>query len=448
MRCGRLADLLPDLSASTVRYPLDERIAGQFMLALYLSGRRSDALRHYQHTREQLVEKLGAEPGPDLRRLHQGILTTDPVPATLGSVRTPVPRQLPIPPRLFAGRTRELAILTDALDSQAEHGAAVVISAIGGTGGIGKTWLALQWAHQNVDRFPDGQLFVNLRGFDPSGERTSPETVLRGFLSALGVDPTAIPTDLNAQEGLFRSLMASRQMLVLLDNAADPAQVTPLLPGGRSMVLVTSRDRLTSMITAQGARAVPVDVLTEPEARALLAARFGHQQLAAEAGAIAELLVYCAGLPLALSIVAGRAEAHPDFPLAILAANSVTPPRGWPRWTTGSRPPACRRCCPGPMTPFPPSRRRCSGCSDARPARTSGCQPPQLPLLCPPHAPRPYCGRWSGFAAPAARPRPVADARSGPSLRLRPRPRRPPRVLPGHGAAAIGGLLPAYRVRR
>jgi tetratricopeptide (TPR) repeat protein len=233
---------------------------------------------------------------------------------------TPVPRQLPAAPRLFIGRTTELAELTAVLDAQAEPGGTVVISAIGGMGGIGKTWLALKWAHSHVDRFPDGQLYVNLRGFDPSGVHVSPAEAIRSFLDAFEVAPASIPVDLTAQVALYRTLMADKQMLVLLDNAYDSAQVEPLLPGSSTCtVLVTSRRQLGGLVTAHGARPLALDVLDEAEARQLFLRHLGHDRMAAEPEAVAEFVDRCGGLPLALGILAARATAYPGFPLAVLA---------------------------------------------------------------------------------------------------------------------------------
>ncbi|MFC6089727.1 ATP-binding protein [Saccharothrix lopnurensis] len=243
-----------------------------------------------------------------------------------------VPRQLPAAPHSFTGRARQLAELDRALgdpgsgsgDPAARSGgsAAVVISAIGGAGGIGKTWLALRWAHRLAERFPDGQLFVDLRGFSPTGAPVPPGAAVRGFLDALGVDPGRLPADLDAQAALYRTLVADKRVLVVLDNAADADQVAPLLPGGRSCaVLVTSRRKLTGLIARHDARHVDLDVLTEAEARALLERRLGAVRPAAEPGAVAELLALCRGFPLALGILAGRARTDPGLPLAQLVAD-------------------------------------------------------------------------------------------------------------------------------
>lgn len=236
------------------------------------------------------------------------------------TIRPPVPRQLPAAPAFFTGRSDELTRLTTILDDRAGS-STTVVSAVGGMGGVGKTWLVLQWAHRHVTRFPDGQLFADLRGFSPGATARSPADVLRGFLLALGVEAARIPLDLDDRASLFRSLVADRRMLIILDNARDSEQVTPLLPGSSTCtVLVTSRNRLTRLITAHGAHSLPVDVLTDADARELLATRLGSDRLVAEPDALATLVARCAGLPLALSVIAGRAQTHPLFPLAELAA--------------------------------------------------------------------------------------------------------------------------------
>ncbi|MET8979966.1 tetratricopeptide repeat protein [Streptomyces sp. NPDC004539] len=232
----------------------------------------------------------------------------------------PVPRQLPAAPAPFVGREDELALLDAVSGAVSEGAATVVVSTIAGAGGAGKSWLALHWAHRNAGRFPDGQLFVDLRGFSPDGEPMDPAVAVRGFLDALGVEPDRVPVAVHAQAALFRSLVAGRRMLLVLDNAVDTAQVVPLLPGGDTCVVaVTSRNRLPGLVTGHGARVVSVDTLTDAEARELLVARLGAARVAAEAGAVRELVRLCGGFPLALSIVAGRALTHPHLPLAALA---------------------------------------------------------------------------------------------------------------------------------
>ena len=242
-----------------------------------------------------------------------------------GNDRTPVPRQLPAWPSPFAGRAAELAELGKTMDARSDAAATVVISAIGGIGGIGKTWLALRWAHDNVDRFPDGQLYVNLRGFDPAAQPVPPAVAMRGFLDALGVEPARIPADPDAQAGLYRSLVAGRRMLIVLDNARDTSTVVPLLPGTASCaVLVTSRHQLAVLVSSHGARPLALDVLSEAEARELLTGHLGADRAVSEQQAVATLLRHCAGLPLALGITATRAALQPGLPLAALAVEIET----------------------------------------------------------------------------------------------------------------------------
>jgi tetratricopeptide (TPR) repeat protein/transcriptional regulator with XRE-family HTH domain len=230
-----------------------------------------------------------------------------------------VPRQLPTAVPYFAGRTSELRLL-DAMLSDAGRGSTgVVISAIGGTAGVGKTALALNWAHRVAPNFPDGQLYANLRGFDPAGSPAEPADVLRGFLDAFQVHPERFPATTEGLAALYRSLLADRTMLVLLDNAADVAQVRPLLPASpRCLVIVTSRSELSALAAAEGARLLSLDVLSEREAIELLAARLGTDRADAEPDAITRLATLCARLPLALSVIVARAAAAPNLPLAAL----------------------------------------------------------------------------------------------------------------------------------
>lgn len=250
------------------------------------------------------------------------MLTADPA-LTLPAVDTPpsvTPRQLPAPPSPFIGRDDELNHLHSALDIP-DAAATVVISALGGAGGIGKTWLALHWAHRHTDRFPDGQLFVDLRGFSPTGDTVEPAVAVRGFLDALGVDPGRIPTDLDGQAALYRSLVAGKRMLIVLDNAATSDQVVPLLPGTPTCtVLVTSRRKLASLIDRHGARHVTLDVLDRNDARALLTARLPADRVAAEPDAVGELVTLCGAYPLALAITARASATRPAIPLTEIAA--------------------------------------------------------------------------------------------------------------------------------
>ncbi len=250
-----------------------------------------------------------------------------PVSAADGGGRGAVPpRQLPTRVPHFAGRARELAQLDAVLDEAASDrvtgATGVVISAIGGTAGVGKTALALHWAHRVAHRFPDGQLYANLRGFDAgSGRPADPGDVLRGFLDALGVHPERLPADTEGLAALYRSVLAGRRMLVLLDNAADVAQVRPLLPAlPECLVIVTSRRELAALAAREGARLVQLDLLSEQEANELLVARLGRERAAAEPWAVIELAALCARLPLALSVVVARAAAAPKLPLSSLAA--------------------------------------------------------------------------------------------------------------------------------
>lgn len=347
LRCGHDAELLADLRNSAAQQPFDERIAGQLMCALAGTGRHADALAAYQQTRQVLVDQLGLEPGPELRRLHERILAGDtaivrpapPAPVVHGESHeaplatehigdqeagpharhtVPTPQQLPPAPASFVGRVRELGVVTEFRTTTAAQSLAITV--LTGAGGVGKTWLALQWAYQHMDQFPDGQLFADLRGFTPAERPTPVEALVRGLLDSLGVSGDSMPASLDAQVGRYRSLVAGKRMLIILDNARDTAQVTPLLPGSPTCtVLITSRDRLTGLTTGYGARSVAVDLMSACEALALLSTRLGQERAQAEPDAVAEIARHCNRYPLALSVAAGRANAHPDFPLAVVA---------------------------------------------------------------------------------------------------------------------------------
>lgn len=328
LELGQHTQLVAELGHRTSESPLDERLAAQLMLALYRSGRQADALLHFQQMKTTLADELGIDPGPALRALYQSILEGDPrlalpKPTARTVLRSDeqdpiVPRQLPAAPQSFVGRENELAILSAILTPEVDAVPSVLIAA---AGGMGKTSLALQWAHQHADLFPDGQLFVDLRGFEPSVDRIPPEHAMRSVLLAFQLGSQTIPDNPEALTGLYRSALADKRLLLVIDNARDADQVAALMPGSRNCaVLVTSRNRLTSLTTSFQSHLLPLDVLSVAEANALLTARLGSHRSVEEVSALGELTTACGGLPLALGILVGRAQEHPEFPLSALVA--------------------------------------------------------------------------------------------------------------------------------
>ncbi|NUT18779.1 MAG: tetratricopeptide repeat protein [Hamadaea sp.] len=319
------AELVAELQDLTARHPLRERLWGQLMTALDRGGRQADALAAYQRLYRMLADELGIEPGHAVQRLHHQILTgsSDPGASSRAlSHSSAVPRQLPAEVAPFVGRARELADLNRLCG--VSPATSIVVD---GMAGVGKTTLAVHWAHRVADRFPDGQLFVNLCGFHPLGQVMTASDALRGFLEALDVPPQRIPSTLDAQVALYRSVLADRRMLILLDNARDAEQVRPLLPGSPScLVVVTSRNELTGLVAAEAARPLMLDLLSSREARRVLVGRLGADRVAAEPRAAEDIIASCGRLPLALSIVAARAAVRPKFPLAALAAELAEPP--------------------------------------------------------------------------------------------------------------------------
>jgi DNA-binding SARP family transcriptional activator/DNA-binding XRE family transcriptional regulator len=306
------------LQALAADEPLHEGLHVRLIRALAASGAQSAALRCYDDLRRRLADELGVDPTAELRAAHAEVLQGRHDPGTPPDV--PVPAQLPPGGRYFTGRTDQLAQLDAVAERLDTGGAAVVISAVTGAAGVGKTALALHWAHRAADRFADGQLYVNLRGFDPAGP-ADPADVLRGMLEALGTPPGRVPPDAAARSAMLRSLLARRRVLLVLDNARDADQVRPLLPGAAGcLAIVTSRDRMAGLVVTDGAVPVPLDLLTTAEARELLARRIGAARVAAEPEAIGEIVARCAHLPLALAVVAARAATQPRLSLRALAA--------------------------------------------------------------------------------------------------------------------------------
>jgi DNA-binding SARP family transcriptional activator/tetratricopeptide (TPR) repeat protein len=354
LRQGQHGALAGSLAEEAVNYPADERLIGQLMLALYRSGRQAEALRWFEQTRRRLAEEFGADPGAELRALHQRILRADralaaPGPTARGAATAgtdvavsrpagiagnpePGPRELPADVVAFTGRAAELAELDRFLapggaaaagagglaGDGAGDAAAAVISAVSGTAGVGKTALAVHWAHRAAARFPDGQLYVNLRGYDPDRPVTAADA-LAGFLRALGVAGQDIPAGEGERAARYRSLLAGRRVLILADNAAEVAQVRPLLPATAGCVMVvTSRDSLAGLVARDGARRLDLDLLPRGDAVGLLRELIGAR-VDADPGAAAALAEHCARLPLALRVAAELAVARPDVPLAGLA---------------------------------------------------------------------------------------------------------------------------------
>jgi DNA-binding SARP family transcriptional activator len=317
--CDEQASALELLQESLVDYPLAEPLFALLIQALVEAGRRAEALDRYASLRIRLREQLGAEPSASLQSLHQAVLRNNAVPAVSGPATAPA--QLPPTVPGVVGRDAELEWLNDVCGDGRPASGGPAIAVLSGSPGVGKTTLALQWTHRARAQFPDGQLYLNLRGFDPIGPPLDPDEALRCFLEALGVPAQRLPVERQARIGLYRSLLANRNVLVLLDNAANAEQVRPLLPGSPgSAVLVTSRDRLDGLVAVEGARALAVDVLANAAAVQLLAGRLGPGRVAAEAGAVDAIVERCARLPLALAIVAARAASRPGHPLDALAA--------------------------------------------------------------------------------------------------------------------------------
>jgi DNA-binding SARP family transcriptional activator/Tfp pilus assembly protein PilF len=367
---GRHEEVVPDLTAMVADQPLRERMRGLLMIALYRSGRQAEALRAFGEGKRVLAEELGIDPGLDLTRIHQQITNMDaalnladgadgtahesgtgtvPAPRPGGQARpdgpggsggqagagpgqagtwpgapgVPRPAQLPLDPQGFSGRQEELramqAILPPARRPRAGDSVGVIV--VSGTAGVGKTALAVRFGRQAAKRFPDGQLYVNLRGLDPGPPPMEPAEALGFLLIGLGVPPHRFNIVVEERAAMYRSLVDGKRILVVLDNATSAAQVRPLLPGSPGcLVVVTSRNELAGLVAAEGAALITLDVLSHAEAREMLSRRLGRERIAAEPEAADEIIEECARLPLALSIAVGRAAGRAKQPLADLAA--------------------------------------------------------------------------------------------------------------------------------
>ncbi|MFI9844834.1 AfsR/SARP family transcriptional regulator [Nonomuraea sp. NPDC051941] len=324
LAAGRHAEIVGELHTTVAEHPLRERLLGQLMLALHRCERRGEALAVYREARRRLVDELGIEPGRPLRELHQRLLRDDEpdLPGEGTQSAPPPPRREPLvarPAELprdvpeFAARDAELAWLNECLAG----GDGVCV--LSGTAGMGKTALALRWAHQAKDRFPDGQLYIDLRGYDPDHEPLTTTAALTRLLVSLGVDPERVRGGFETQLGLYRSLLSGHSFLLLLDNARAAAQIEQLLPPN-GVALVTSRHRLGELVAFAGARQHSLGPLSEADGRALLDGVLGPAGGPAESDARGELVRACGGLPLALRIAAANAAARPEDGTAAVAA--------------------------------------------------------------------------------------------------------------------------------
>jgi DNA-binding SARP family transcriptional activator/tetratricopeptide (TPR) repeat protein len=305
------ADVVGELANLTARYPLRETLWVRLLVVLARSGRQAEALERYEAVRSRLAAELGVDPGPELRAVYAELLAGRAPSSTTPAGAVAPPRQLPADIAGFTGRREALR----ALDALVLDTAPVAISAIEGTAGIGKSALAVHAAHRLAAHFPDGQLYVDLQGATPGARPLPPLEVLGRFLRALGVEPGAVPAAAAEASGLFRSRVAGRRLLVVLDNAADAGQVRPLLPSSGCAVLVTSRRALPAL---EGARHLRLDALAPDEAVELLSRVAGAARVAAELDAAADVARLCGGLPLTLRVVAARLAVRPAWSLAAL----------------------------------------------------------------------------------------------------------------------------------
>lgn len=317
LELGRHAELIGELSTFADTYPFREQMIAHLVLALYRTGRRADALEAYQRFARRAAEDLGIDPGPALRELHERVLNDDstlllpvPLPIVPPKVGVLVPAQLPPAPVGFHGRDEELAWLDRLLAE--DHGEATPIGVISGPAGIGKTALASLWGRRVDREFPDGQLFAGLRGFHASQAPLDPGEVLTQFLLTLGVPASEVPAERDDRAALYRSLLAHRRVLVMLDDARDSEQVRLLLPGGsRALVLITSRVRLEGMVARSGARLLELATLPVSAAVRIVDSLTGPGRI--DSARLERLATLCGCLPLALRIVGARLASRQEW---------------------------------------------------------------------------------------------------------------------------------------
>jgi DNA-binding SARP family transcriptional activator len=317
---GRAPAAVEELRQLLAVHDNRQRLVGLLMRALHACGRTAEALDAFAALKERLADALGADPNRELVELHTAILRdqpAEPVAAQPVEAVAAVPAMLPRTTRRFTGRETEIRALDKFLmDAGSESG----LAAVTGMGGVGKTALAVSWAHRVAHRFPDGQLFFNLRGFDPSAPGARPEDVLGEALTALGVPAERLPAGLDERAGRYRTILSQRRVLIVLDNARDAAHVRPLLttaPG--SFTIVTSRDRLTGLDMSEGAEVVHLGLLSEADSQALLARRLGPERAADDRAAVDRIAAACGRLPLALTLVGSWSAADPALTLNSLA---------------------------------------------------------------------------------------------------------------------------------
>ncbi|WP_329187279.1 AfsR/SARP family transcriptional regulator [Actinacidiphila glaucinigra] len=321
LQAGCHAEAVSELTVLSAEHPLRERPRALLMLALYRSGRQAEALGVYADTRRLLDDELGVDPGAELAELHQRVLEADPsllpppVPQAEAVAEPVRPAQLPATVADFTGRVAFVRELGERLAASSAEGGVMSVSAVAGIGGVGKTTLAVHVAHAVAGTFPDGQLYVDLQG--TAARPAEPETVLASFLRSLGVTDSAIPESLADRAALYRSTLAGRRILTLLDNAHDAAQVRHLLPGTPGCAaLITSRAR---MVDLAGAHLVDLDVMSPEEALLLFTRIVGEERVAAERQAALDVVAACGFLPLAIRIAASRLATRRTWTVSFLA---------------------------------------------------------------------------------------------------------------------------------